>query len=569
MNFLPKSNFELEIKARIKAESKPEPTSNIETIAKKVVSSQNDVQEQEDYKAKDGFNIKVEINDGELKNGLFILQTLKCGNEVKEVKKSSYLLSKPQTPENDKVAHDMEVKPKDFKVKLKDELMDDEFQNGLRVMETMKCGGTENDIKLRPISSLLPKTSEINDNVEEVETKTNEMKVKVEPKDEFENDEFQNGLRAMETMKCGGTENKVKNEMKLRPIASLLPKINENVEEVKIKPKEMKVKVEPKDEFENEELQSGLQVIETVKTNTLDAHGSNNQIRKCTCVHVCVHALQEKANVLNQCCPFCGNNKFASREALKRHMMKKHSNDKKLKKDFCFKCDKNFGLNRQFGRKYKLTPDYKINHLIGVYSDCVDSTLKKPNMVHYQCLLCGLGDFYSKKTLKDHMIKDHKNSKKLKKESCFKCGKKWYTKYGNRQSDYLREKVQKTHDCKVTHLLEVHLVMKEEENYLRNLQGGTETSSKVDLRKKSKVVPMPGLAKSAKLTRTDITIFKCFGCKKIFKTKELLDKHSHVHDRHITDNPWFKCSICDAVFSTVVFFNQHVEFKHQENLKVV
>ena len=140
MNFLPKSNFELEIKARIKAESKPEPTSNIETIAKKVVSSQNDVQEQEDYKAKDGFNIKVEINDGELKNGLFILQTLKCGNEVKEVKISSYLLSKPQTPENDKVAHDMEVKPKDFKVKLKDELMDDEFQNGLRVMETMKCG---------------------------------------------------------------------------------------------------------------------------------------------------------------------------------------------------------------------------------------------------------------------------------------------------------------------------------------------------------------------------------------------------------------------------------------------
>ena len=324
---------------------------------------------------------------------------MKCGNEVKEVKKSSYLLSKPQTPENDKVAHDMEVKPKDFKVKLKDELMDDEFQNGLRVMETMKCGGTENDIKLRPISSLLPKTSEINDNVEEVETKTNEMKVKVEPKDEFE----------------------------------------------------------------NEELQSGLQVIETVKTNTLDAHGSNNQIRKCTCVHVCVHALQEKANVLNQCCPFCGNNKFASREALKRHMMKKHSNDKKLKKDFCFKCDKNFGLNRQFGRKYKLTMDYKINHLIGVYSDCVDST---------------------------------------------------------------------------------------------------ETKGKVHVRKMPKEV-------LAKPTLADPAIYKCFGCKKILKTKELLDKHSHVHDRHITDNPWFKCSICDAVFSTVVFLNQHVVFKHQENLKVV
>ena len=121
----------------------------------------------------------------------------------------------------------MEVKPKDFKVKLKDELMDDEFQNGLRVMETMKCGGTENDIKLRPISSLLPKTSEINDNVEEVETKTNEMKVKVEPKDEFENEELQSGLQVIET-------------------------------------------------------------IEIMKTNTLDAHGSNNQIKKSG------HALQKK-----------------------------------------------------------------------------------------------------------------------------------------------------------------------------------------------------------------------------------------------------------------------------------
>ena len=176
MNFLPKTNFKHEIDARVKAESKPELTSNIETTAKKVVSSQTDVQEQEDYKAKGGFNnIKVEINDRELKNGLFILQTLKCGNEVKEVTESSSLLSKPQTPENNKVAHDMEVKPKDFKVKLKDKLMDDEFQNGLRAMETMKCGGTEskikNELKLRPIASMLPKTLGINENVKEVETK--------------------------------------------------------------------------------------------------------------------------------------------------------------------------------------------------------------------------------------------------------------------------------------------------------------------------------------------------------------------------------------------------------------
>ena len=187
MNFLPKTNFKHEIKARIKAECKPELSSNIETIAKKVVSSQTDAQEKEDNKAKDGFNIKIEIDDGELKNGLFTLQTLKYGNEVKEVTNSSSLLSKPQTPENNKVthkpqtpenkkvAHDMEVKPKDFKVRLKDELMDDEFQNGLRAMETMKCGGTEskikNELKLRPIASMLPKTLGINENVKEVETK--------------------------------------------------------------------------------------------------------------------------------------------------------------------------------------------------------------------------------------------------------------------------------------------------------------------------------------------------------------------------------------------------------------
>ena len=90
----------------------------------------------------------------------------------------------------------------------------------------------------------------------------------------------------------------------------------------------------------------------------------------------------------------------------------------------------------------------------------------------------------------------------------------------------------------------------------------TETESKVRVRK----MPIDVLAKP---TLAEPAIYKCFGCKKILKTKELLDKHSHVHDRHITDNPWFKCSICDAVFSTVVFLNQHVVFKHQENLKVV
>ena len=558
MNFSPKTNFKHEIKTRIKAKSKPELTSNIETIAKKVVSGKTDVQE--DYKAKNGFNIKVEINDGELQNGLSILETLKCSNEVKEVTKSSSLLSNPQTPENSRFAHEMEIKLKDFKVKLKDELMDDEFQNGLRTMETMKCGGTEN---------------------------------------------------------------KVKNEIKLRPIASLLPKsseINDNVDEVEEKPKEMKAKVEPNYEFETEELQNGLQIIETINPTTMDADVNQTQIRQCG------HTLKKITNIIYKC-PLC-DKEFSAKETLKNHMIQDHKTEKKLMKQKCLMCTKKFNNCINWGDKdaHSTAHWYKITHLIEdhlvwrqkeKYLKCtLDScreisskkvkveprdefekeelqngiqvietmnpktldtdvrknmirpcghTLKKPNMVHYQCPLCGIREFSSKKTLKEHMVKDHKHAKKLKKESCFKCGKKWYTKYGNRQSDYLREKFQKTHDCKIAHLLEVHLVMKEEEKCLKCLNDDKETSSKVHIRKKSKVVPMPALSKSPK----DTTIFKCFGCKKILKTKELLDKHSHVHDRHLTHDAWFKCSICDAVFSTVVFLNQHVVFKHQENLKAV
>ena len=132
MNISPKTNFKHESKAKIKTESQPKLKSNIETIANKVGSG--DVFE--DFKSKDGFNIKVEIKDdfdnGELQNGLCILETLKCTNdikvenEVKEGTKSRYLHSKPQTPENSQFALEIEMKPKDFKVKLNDELMDDE-----------------------------------------------------------------------------------------------------------------------------------------------------------------------------------------------------------------------------------------------------------------------------------------------------------------------------------------------------------------------------------------------------------------------------------------------------------
>ena len=54
----------------------------------------------------------------------------------------------------------------------------------------------------------------------------------------------------------------------------------------------------------------------------------------------------------------------------------------------------------------------------------------------------------------------------------------------------------------------------------------TETESKVRVRK----MPIDVLAKP---TLAEPAIYKCFGCKKILKTKELLDKHTHVHDRHI------------------------------------
>ena len=298
----------------------------------------------------------------------------------------------------------------------------------------------------------------------------------------------------------------------------------------------MKVKVEPKDEFENEELQSGLQVqgTGTMKTNTLDAHGSNNRIKKCG------HSLQKKANIPYQCCPFCGNNKFASKQALKNHMMKKHSKDKKLKKDFCFKCDKNFGLNRRFGRKYKLTPDYKINHLIGVYSDCIDST-ETESKVHDSSTVHEI-----KKP--EEIVKPVKEAK-IPGSNCSENLCLYLFTAGKNQSDYEE------------HFLTVHGKKLEEKNERRN-----EISQKAHQKQESlkipKVLAKPTLAEPA-------TLYKCFGCKKIFKTKELLAKHSRVHDRHITDNPWFKCSICDAVFSSVVFLNQHVVFRHQQNLKVV
>ena len=144
------------------------------------------------------------------------------------------------------------------------------------------------------------------------------------------------------------------------------------------------------------------------------------------------------------------------------------------------------------------------------------------------------------------------------KEKCLKCTKKF--------NKHIKSGDKDAHWYKITHLIEDHLVWRQKEKYLKCTLGSCER----DLRKKSKEVPMPALSKSAtRPTPEDTTIFKCFGCKKILKTKEQLDKHSHVYDRHLTTNPWFKCSICNAVFSTVIFLNQHVVFKHQENLKAV
>ena len=70
-----------------------------------------------------------------------------------------------------------------------------------------------------------------------------------------------------------------------------------NIDEIEAKPKEVKVKVEPKDEFETEELQNGLRVIETMNPNTLDADTISKNLIQCG--HTCT--LKDKTKILYQC----------------------------------------------------------------------------------------------------------------------------------------------------------------------------------------------------------------------------------------------------------------------------
>ena len=108
------------------------------------------------------------------------------------------------------------------------------------------------------------------------------------------------------------------------------------------------------------------------------------------------------------------------------------------------------------------------------------------------------------------MIKDHKKSKQLKQRSCSKCDKVFEQQFKNGNNLSIR-------DQKITHLINVHLDLQCLECInVKNL----EILMKRNLRKMPKKVDQYGKP----------AIFKCIVCKEIFHKKDLLAKHSHVHD---------------------------------------
>ena len=95
-----------------------------------------------------------------------------------------------------------------------------------------------------------------------------EFEIKMEMKDDLENSEFQNGLDVIETLKCDTTDEKIRNKIgeakQIRLCTSTLmtPKNKSDcIEKKEVKPKEFKIKIEPKDEIEDGEFQNGLRVI--------------------------------------------------------------------------------------------------------------------------------------------------------------------------------------------------------------------------------------------------------------------------------------------------------------------
>ena len=140
------------------------------------------------------------------------------------------------------------------------------FKNEIKKDFKAKTGFEEFKIKMK------------GDCIEQKDVKS--QKFKIEPKAEIEDGEFQNGLRVIENLKCG-VQIKVKNEeIKMDPETPMLKMFenNEFINEKKIKPEMFKIKVEPKVEIEDVEFQNGLNVIETLMPSKSSGVKKNNLV---------------------------------------------------------------------------------------------------------------------------------------------------------------------------------------------------------------------------------------------------------------------------------------------------
>ena len=165
MDFFPKTDVPYEIETKIKvkrkAESKHEISKDLlfKNEIKKDFKTKTDYKEMKEFKKSKEFKIKIEpkdeIEDGEFKNGLRVIENLKQGDQMD-----------PETPmlqtfENNKFINEKKIKPEMFKIKIepKAEIEDGEFQNGLRLIENLKCGVQtkvkNEEIRMDPRSSML------------------------------------------------------------------------------------------------------------------------------------------------------------------------------------------------------------------------------------------------------------------------------------------------------------------------------------------------------------------------------------------------------------------------------
>ena len=90
--------------------------------------------------------IKLEPKDELLDDGLCVIETLNYQKKNDIKKESKEEIQIDPVVKAEKSADAFVVKPDESKMKVepKDEAMDVEFHSGLRVLETLKCGSTEN-----------------------------------------------------------------------------------------------------------------------------------------------------------------------------------------------------------------------------------------------------------------------------------------------------------------------------------------------------------------------------------------------------------------------------------------